>query len=269
MDLSAGTSLEFKGTAKPLPLDELLTWKVRVKGRSNKTAAYQKPRHITARPSGHKRPRYTLGVDVGNKPLSPNFGKIFITEVSDGTSLQGHATWGWLYDALYDANYTVDGGKHKRMPAILEYTPQLLYKTLHKKYKHDGVDSWFSSTTYYEPHRVRVSDDGRIFVTSHHTNAGAAVMEYKGNNQFLTIIDFDRTNVVTGTNAKFNRRVVSMDVKGSGSDLKILVAWIDADAATQNGKKCAQIQCWEYPIGTSESKHTHDSSSRRRRDHNL
>ena len=269
MDLSAGTSLEFKGTAKPLPLDEPLTWKVRVKGRSNKTAAYQKPRHITARPSGHKRPRYTLGVDVGNKPLSPNFGKIFITEVSDGsknlvnnTSLQGHATWGWLYDALYDANYTVDGGGHKRMPAILEYTPQLLYKTLHKKYKHDGADSWFSGTPYYEPHRVRVSDDGRIFVTSHHTNAGAAVMEYKGNNQFITIIDFDRTNVVTGTNAKFNRRVVSMDVKGSGSDLKILVAWIDADAATKNGKKCAQIQCWEYPIGTSESKHTHNSGTK-------
>lgn len=269
MDLSAGTSLEFKGTSKPLPLDEPLTWKVRVKGRSNKTAAYQKPRHITARPSGHKRPRYTLGVDVGNKPLSPNFGKIFITEVSDGsknlvnnTSLQGHATWGWLYDALYDANYTVDGGGHKRMPALLEYTPQLLYKTLHKKYKHDGADSWFSGTPYYEPHRVRVSDDGRIFVTSHHTNAGAAVMEYKGNNQFITIIDFDRTNVVTGTNAKFNRRVVSMDVKGSGSDLKILVAWIDADAATKNGKKCAQIQCWEYPIGTSESKHAHDSGTK-------
>ena len=269
MNLSAGTSVEFKGTAKPLPLDEPLTWKVRVKGRSNKTAAYQKPRHITARPSGHKRPRYTLGVDVGNKPLSPNFGKIFITEVSDGsknlvdnTSLQGHATWGWLYDALYDANYTVDGGGHKRMPALLEYTPQLLYKTLHKKYKHDGADSWFSGTPYYEPHRVRVSDDGRIFVTSHHTNAGAAVMEYKGNNQFITIIDFDRTNVVTGTNAKFNRRVVSMDVKGSGPDLKILVAWIDADAATKNGKKCAQIQCWEYPIGTSESKHTHNSGTK-------
>ena len=270
INLSAGTTVEFNGgTPRPLPLDEPLTWKVRVKGRSNNTEAYQKPRHITVRPSGHKRPRYTLGVDVGNKPLSPNFGKIFITEVSDGsknlvdnTSLQGHATWGWLYDALYDANYTVDGGGHKRMPALLEYTPQLLYKTLHKKYKHDGADSWFSGTPYYEPHRVRVSDDGRIFVTSHHTNAGAAVMEYKGNNQFITIIDFDRTNVVAGTNAKFNRRVVSMDVKGSGPDLKILVAWIDADAATKNGKICAQIQCWEYPIGTSESKHTHNSGTK-------
>ena len=87
------------------------------------------------------------------------------------------------------------------------------------------------TSTLIEPHRVRVSDDGRIFLSSYASNAGAAVVEYVGNGQFNTIVQFDPT---------LNCRVVSMDVKGSGENITLLVAWIN-----NNGK----VECWEYPLG--------------------
>ena len=153
MNLSAGTTVGGNAATKQLPLDEPLTWKVRVKGR-NKGSGFTTPRHVTARPADFKRPRYVLGVSVGKNPLSPNFGKMFTTELEDGSSSSSSSsTWYWLFNALYDANYKES---HRRMPAVLEFTPQLKFKGVHKKYIDDGAsNSHFSLQKYSEPHRVR------------------------------------------------------------------------------------------------------------------
>ena len=257
MNLSAGTTVGGNAATKQLPLDEPLTWKVRVKGR-NKGSGFTTPRHVTARPADFKRPRYVLGVSIGKNPLSPNFGKMFTTELEDGSSSSStSSTWYWLYNALYDANYKES---HRRMPAVLEFTPQLKFKGVHKKYIDDGAsNSHFSLQKYSEPHRVRVSEDGRIFVSSYHQGAGAAVKEYLGNNTFRTVIKFDATinndnqgSTEYPTNSKYNRRAVDFDVKGSGDDLNILVAWVKpkGSPATGNNKQWnTSIEIYEYKVG--------------------
>ena len=257
MNLSAGTTVGGNAATKQLPLDEPLTWKVRVKGR-NKGSGFTTPRHVTARPADFKRPRYVLGVSVGKNPLSPNFGKMFTTELEDGSSSSSSSsTWYWLFNALYDANYKES---HRRMPAVLEFTPQLKFKGVHKKYIDDGAsNSHFSLQKYSEPHRVRVSEDGRIFVSSYHQGAGAAVKEYLGNNTFRTVIKFDasinndnQNSTEYPTNSKYNRRAVDFDVKGSGDDLNILVAWVKpkGSPATGNNKQWnTSIEIYEYKVG--------------------
>ena len=259
MDLSAGTTVEFNGgTPKALPVDEPLTWKVRVKGRSNQHVdAYKVPRHVTARPTDFKRPRRVMGVGVGTNPLSPNFGRLFTSEADNGVSSNGNSTFGWLYDALYDPDYK---STHVRMPAMLEYTPQLKFVGVHKKYIDDSDNnSHFELQMYSEPHRVKVSEDGRIFVSSYHQGAGAAVKEYLGNNTFRTVIKFNASinndnqgSTEYPTNSKYNRRAVDFDVKGSGDDLNILVAWVKpkGSPATGNNKQWnTSIEIYEYKVG--------------------
>ena len=259
MDLSAGTTVEFNGgTPKALPVDEPLTWKVRVKGRSNQHVdAYKVPRHVTARPTDFKRPRRVMGVGVGTNPLSPNFGRLFTSEADNGVSSNGISTFGWLYDALYDPDYK---SSHVRMPAMLEYTPQLKFVGVHKKYIDDSDNnSHFELQMYSEPHRVKVSEDGRIFVSSYHQGAGAAVKEYLGNNTFRTVIKFNASinndnqgSTEYPTNSKYNRRAVDFDVKGSGDDLNILVAWVKpkGSPATGNNKQWnTSIEIYEYKVG--------------------
>lgn len=103
--------------------------------------------------------------------------------------------------------------------AFWQYTAQMTDKAV------------VGTSSLIAPHRVRVSDDGRVFLSSYDINAGAAVVEYLGNNQFNTIVKFDPSS---------NRRVVSLDVKGSAENITLLVAWL-----TNQGK----VECWEYPLG--------------------
>jgi len=249
IDLSDATATD--GT--PLPTGEELTWKVVVKGRDN--AGRPSPELISARPTNFKRPRHMMGVAVGTNPLAPNFGKMFITEAADGTDSKDHATFGWLYDALYLQGYTAANSANKeRMPALLEFTPQLLYKAAHRKHmdsERPTGGSYFSATMFTEPHRVKISEDGRIFVSSYHPSAAAAVMEYMGNHTFRTIILCDKAANTDSENAwKYNRRVIDFDVKGSGDDLKILVAWVQPKGTKNaNNQWYAKVECIEYNVG--------------------
>ena len=251
MDLSAGTTVDGYGPVKQIPVDEILTWKVRVKGRSSRTA----PLRIDSRPANFKRPRNTCGVAVGTDPYAESFGKILVAESKDGSANSSSTgTWYWLYNALYDASWTWKDANnntvdHRRMPALLEYTPQLNFTRVHRRHTLDrNIRSWFETDDYGEPHRVRISDDGRIFVSSYHPTAGAAIMEYLGDNTFITIVGYDLTEN-KDTYAKYNRRVVDFDVKGSGENLKIVAAWVKPRATYKNSKYYAQIQCYEYEIG--------------------
>ena len=131
---------------------------------------------------------------------------------------------------------------------------------------HDDAQSWFSSShTFAEPHRVRVSEDGRIFVSSYLSNVsgdGWAIAEYLGDDKFRTIVKTDYnvnkdqtgTTYAPGPKNKYLRRVVDFDVKGSGNDLKILAAWVDPRARSENKVYWyAKVECYEYELGKAES----------------
>ena len=261
MDLSAGTTVDGYGDKKNLPLDEILTWKVRVKGRNKSTdsngASVAAPRDVVVR-QNDRRPRYPSGVAVGANPYAPNFGKILITHPHNGKEISDkYNRWVWL-DSELTTNYTAFNGQTVTgTPAVLEFSPQIKYQTKYQKYKHDYTEkSYFSSSIFMEPHRVRISDDGRIFVSSYHTTAGAAILEYMGENTFRTVVSFDRTenddnsSAPVATNSRYNRRVIDFDVKGSGDDLKIVVAWVKPKGTLKSSKYwCAKIQCYEYEVG--------------------
>ena len=247
-----------QSTRLDIPRGVPLTWEVWVKGRSEK-GTYTVPRWVNA--TVDKQPYKMAGVAIGTNPYAENFAKTFIANTDNGGDLQGNATYGWLYTTL---SGRVDGHPTaNRTPALLEYTANLKYAARHRKGYHDNAQSWFSSShTFAEPHRVRVSEDGRVFVSSYLYNVddegyGWAIAEYLGENSFKTIIqtDFAANKDKTGnkyavTHKRFNRRPVDFDVKGSGENLKMVVAWVDPrDRCLHEKYWWARVECIEYEVG--------------------
>ena len=250
-----------QSTRLDIPRGVPLTWEVWVKGRSE-TETYTVPRLVNA--TVDKQPYKMAGVAIGTNPYAENFAKTFIANTDNGGGLQGNATYGWLYTALQgkvEGHATAD-----RTPALLEYTANLKYAARHRKGEHDDdKTSWFSSHSFSEPHRVRVSEDGRVFVSSYLNNVTEnvwAIAEYLGDDKFRTIIETDYdvnkdqsgTTYAPGPKNKYLRRVVDFDVKGSGQDLKILAAWVDPRARLENSAYWyAKVECYEYELGKAES----------------
>lgn len=177
-----------------------------------------------------KRPYSPHGVAVNNCQDSQDFGAVYVTECTNGVS--GNATWGWLSDK----------GK-----SLLKYNPRLGFESSYRK------SSPFSDRNpqrggTLEPHRVVVSDDGRIFVSSYNTNTDGktAVWEfYPQTGEYREIVKHD---------ASRGERVVAIDVKGSGNNIKMLVCYY-----TRNGSpyKYGWYVC-EYSVGSAGSLATFD-----------
>lgn len=188
-------------------------------------------------------PRNVHGIAIEKEPAHPHFGKVLITEACN-TSVPKNS--------------------------MLEYDIHLRYQGFqHKDYlvsKEGTATSHFSATVDYEPHRVRVSEDGRVFVTCYHPTASHAVLEYMGNNTFKSIVKCDQganqdlSSAPIAKHNRYYRRPIAMDVKGSGDDLTILVAWINpkgklVNAAgeettnTTDSYWLAQVECYEYKVG--------------------
>ncbi len=212
-----------------LPRDVELTWEVVVNGNKGRT----KPQIIG---SSGKNPVNAHGIGINTDPTHPNFGQIFVSE--------GYPS-------------SVD-----QKNSLLEFDPQLQYVQRHVKQTHivnstnTSTTSYFSGALNYEPHRVKTTADGRVFVTCYHPTAGGAVLEYLGNNTFKNVIDFDKTKNQgsDAVNSEHSRRVIGMDVKGTGDELKIVLAWIDANGYTftTNSQPGAKIMVYEYALGEAE-----------------
>ncbi len=199
-----------------LPKNVELTWEVVVHGNSpaSPTLARTLPKY---------QPVSTHGVAVDNDKDSPNFGKIFVTESS----------------ALTPSGYTWLDASHRL--SLVEYDPATMYEssaaipTAHQKtYKAFESTSNFSNP---DPHRVRISEDGRIFVTSYSTGGDVAVWEYKENGRYDRLITKNTS-----------QRVVAMDVKGSGSNLKLIVVEVINNKGTYNSQNYAQLVCREFSM---------------------
>ena len=181
------------------------------------------------------RPYSPHGVAVNNCQDSQDFGAVYVTECTNGVS--GN-TWGWLSN---------------KGRSLLEYNPRLEYADFHRKKNADGTDQFFSerNVVWYadgtrksggdllEPHRVVVSDDGRIFVSSYNQNKSndkVAVWEYNRQTRMFTPIVYHNTS--------YGNRVVAIDIKGTtGNNLKMLVCYLKI-ATDNNG-----YYVYEYNIG--------------------
>lgn len=228
IDLSSG--LDKNG--KALPLGKELYVSVTVQGDRSNTA----PREYSAYHKiycGH-------GIAVDKNPNSKNFGKIFVNEARQEEARAGELS-GYFTKGLAGM-YVIDPDFVQRNTN--RYTGGNDFSLLVIENTYDGL-----ARKGYQPWRVRVSEEGRIFVCSNDmhqrqaTNAagerdGVAVWEVDRNNfnNWTPILHGYRRFVSgqTGTNYTFAYKdingveqfigpICGMDVKGTGDDVTLLL----------------------------------------------
>ena len=210
---------------RPLPAGKNLTWGVVVQGK-NRT---DQSEPIIVNDNIANRPYSPHGIAVNNDQNSPDFGSIYVTECTDGVS--GNATWGWLASS--------------KGRSLLKYDPALKFQTSYRKHKDGDPNSELFSlrnaNNLLEPHRVRISDDGRIFVSSYNKNTSSGkplVWELNKTTGKFTPIIYNNTS--------YGHRVYGMDVKGSGSGIKILLCILLESTSNSSSK----FQVYEYSLNS-------------------
>ena len=182
-------------------------------------------------------------VDIDNNPESENFGRIICNEgMQVSKSKTGYVSSGFG-------------------AGIFAFTPEF---ELIKNGENPGFNGGNTFTeknasgkTAYAPRRIRISEDGRIFVTSldvtgtylweiNPNNLDAWTPVFSGTlNEKYELVDANN-NFVAAPNAGF-------DVRGKGENLKLLMLSSNKDgfAYSVNGFRCA-----EYNLGTATTWNT-------------
>ena len=205
------------------PMDTELTWKVVVEG-----TKVTQPTEITQNYSFW----HPHAVAIDNNPMSSHFGRILVAESDQDIPATGyHSSKKGVGLYAFNAGFEpIENGK--------VYTGG---KNLTRQHNLNG-------TKGYQPFIVRVSEDSRIFVSSGDARAdGTVVWEVNADdlNSWSNLIQGDiveYTNQANATNGvylvnnaqgKFLAGVnCSMDVKGSGSNLKLLLYSTDRRGMT-------------------------------------
>lgn len=215
-----------------LPKGVELTWKVEVTG-AEVTAVTEGKNYGLYHPSS---------VDIDVNPESENFGRIICNEGMNSVK------------TMTKGKYISEGFG----AGIFAFTPSFeQIKNGDKAGFNGGIEFANSrpgtTSTAYCPRRIRISEDGRIFVTSLNTD-GTYLWELnpsnldewtpvfsgaKINEQF-ELLDAD-SNFIAGPNAGF-------DVRGAGEQLQLLM--LSANPVGFNGVQSG-YKCSEYNLGTA------------------
>ena len=215
-----------------LPKGRMLTWSVEVNGTSVEVPTQESKIYSFYHPSG---------VDVDNNPENPTFGMLLINE---GMQSVVSKTDGYV-SAQFGAG-------------IFAFTPSLdLIPNGDKPGYNGGIT--FTTTradgtgTAYSPRRIRISEDGRIFVTSLNTD-GNYLWEVNPDNldEWTTVfqgtlndnkelIDAD-SNFVAAPNNGF-------DVKGAGENLQLAMYSVNLPGITAAAMSGFRLH--EYNLGTA------------------
>lgn len=254
-----------------LPAGVDLTWRVDVKGAGNGSVQY-----ATYVPIYN-----AASVDIDNNPENANFGTVFCTDYAPDT--KGNANYS-SYLCYYDGPglYIINADATARKMPFQESG-----KT---RYGYNGgVNSdrtaFGSTSKAHTPWRVRVSDDGRIFVTSQTTDgqvlweakkacfSATTKAEWQANTGWIKIIADDNANTNLRTTKKTNNDNCNVhsycnifnlftsggtfiagpncgfDVRGSGENLTIVM--LSGDKQAIEAYSPAHYRCDEYKLGTA------------------
>lgn len=180
IDLSSGMTVD--ATPKNIPMNQPLRVAVVVSGISSSN---RQPEASTLW-QGYDRLYSVHGITIDTVKTSPTFGRVFATEGKTHTN----------------SNYI---SKDKGV-GVYKFNPGVKYEA-----------NWNGGTNS-DPIRVRLSEDGRLFVCSFKSNAPNDVWEI---------------NKTTGAWSSFVSRhssygdVIGMDTKGKGNDLKVLLCYLN------------------------------------------
>lgn len=179
-------------------------------------------------------------VDIDNNPENPNFGMILTNECQhDVKTISGYMGTG--YGAGIYA-FTADFKPVKNADEQYGFNGGNVFTT-------KRADD--SSKTAYAPRRIRISDDGRIFVTSLNTN-GKVLWEVSSSNlnNWTEVISGNRkgttgndVNAVVNASATYlGGPNIGFDVRGSESELRLIML-----SGSVNSYYYAK--CHEYNLG--------------------
>ena len=230
-----------------MPLGKQLSWKIEVKGAAVSGYTMHDVKYNAYHPSS---------VDIDNNPESAHFGRILCNE-----SMQ-------KVKGLTKASAVATNGKNylgtENGAGIFEFDAAFEYKGSYNGGKtfpinRYGVTGTASANQAYVPRRIRISDDGRIFVTSLNSE-GDVLWELNPDNlnEWTTVIaDGTRSttytetrNIVDGSGNFIAGPNAGFDVHGSGKDLK-LVMLSSADEGW--GFNQSAFKCVEYNLGTQKT----------------
>jgi len=268
--------------ALTLPQGEELTWRVDVKG-----AAVASPTFV----KNDVRLYAPTSVDIDNNPENANFGTVFCVEGRNGawhnakyTSYISHEDGAGLYVLNAD-------GTARKMPYQTEkvrygYNGGVVNKDINGN--DDRDTPYFGNNGVYDlngyhAYRVRVSDDGRIFITAFSTNghvlweakkecfSATTQAEWSANTGWYKVITKDGANTFMATakrtcshtycgiyslyegNATSGKFIagpnLGFDVRGSGDNLKLLMLAGCQQAIVYSTP--AHFYCDEYDLGTA------------------
>lgn len=234
-----------------LPGGEKLSWKVTVQG-----TPVDKPVKVT-KPVSYHSFYYPHSVAIDKNPESAHFGRIIVSEPYYSDAINQNSISG---------SYVSKGSDGKLKPGLYVFNPDFYVVNNGGKGYTGGETFNKVSSAGHQPWIVRVSDDSRIFVSSGDArNDGVVVWEVDPDdmNKWTPVIrgnlksaggstengvycvykDNNYTQFVAGLNC-------SMDVKGSGDDLKLLLYSVDKYGMEQN--IVANFLLHEYNLGTSK-----------------
>lgn len=233
----AGTTTIGKNTVAiptaTLPQGFQLTWKVVVKGTSVEAPTQEEKIYSFYHPSG---------LDIDNNPENSTFGMLLINEGMQAVKGEtGYVSSGFGAGifAFTPSLDLIPNGDQPGYNGGVEFTTG----------RADGAG------TAYSPRRIRISEDGRIFVTSLNTD-GNYLWEVNPANMnewtpvfqgTLTdnkeLIDAD-SNFVAAPNNGF-------DVKGAGENLQLMMYSVNLPGITSAAM--SGFRCDEYNLGTATS----------------
>ena len=248
-----------------LPIGANLTWKVVVKGVSVQSPTLYDKTYAFYHPSA---------VDIDNNPENETFGLILTNEaMQEITSLTASEKGAAGISYSEYRSYTLGAGVYAFNPAFEPIVngkkPGFNGGNEFTQYrKHNSTASGNAKVTAYAPRRIRISKDGRIFVTSLNTN-GDVLWEIDPTNldswtpvfQGLTQGQYqdlyNGSTFVAGPNAGF-------DVRGSGKDLKLLMLSANTltDQLAQRGFRISEYHLGEKTIWSEAPSKTfpHDNT---------
>ena len=227
------------------PKGKTLSWKVEVKGAA----------HNTTNNHGGYQLYHPSGVDIDNNPESPHFGRILCNEamqsVASKTEKYRSAGFGAGIYAFTPAFEPIDNGDKPGFNGGNTFVnTHNLYTTT------NSSGNKVYNQTAYVTRRIRISDDGRIFLTSLNPTQDAYLWEVNPDNlnDWKPIFQYSKKNskydmedasgnFVAGPNVGF-------DVRGTGDNLQLLML-----SANINGMQFNQneFKCSEYDLGTNTS----------------
>lgn len=223
------------------PTFKQLTWKIEVKG-----VAVGEPTLYDKENAYHP-----SSVDIDNNPESKYFGRILCNEgmqkvkgrtKSDGSKYLGTDMGAGIFE--FNAAFEYQGGYNggKTFP-INRY----------------GVTGTASANQAYVPRRIRISEDGRIFVTSLNSE-GDVLWELNPENlnEWNTVIadgtrstvTYEKRNIIDKNGNFIAGPNVGFDVYGSGENLKLLMLSSADEGWSYNQ---SAYKCVEYDLGTNTS----------------